>query len=79
MYASVRGLDSFEPWLERIRSFPEFVVDEALRSLPPWWLNGDAGAIYDLLERLMRRRSRVADAIVGLRNGPLSPFPAWQS
>jgi hypothetical protein len=79
VYADVRGLTSFEPWLERVRSFPESVVDEALRSLPPWWLNGDSEAVYQLLERLMRRRARVADALLALRNGSLNPFPCWQS
>jgi hypothetical protein len=38
VYRSVRGLADFEPWLDRIRHFPEEVVDQAVKQIPPSWL-----------------------------------------
>ena len=38
VYRSVRGLKEFNPWIERIRNFPEEVVDEAVRQIPSVWL-----------------------------------------
>ena len=33
VYRHVRGLGDFEPWLERIRNFPEEVVDQAVKQI----------------------------------------------
>jgi hypothetical protein len=77
VYQSVRGWASFEPWLERIRHFPEEVIDQAVATLPRSWIEGDEDALGGLLERLMRRRGRVADLIAGCRREPTNPFPAW--
>ena len=79
VYRNVRGLVDFEPWLERIRHFPEEVVDGALKSLPLAWLEGSDGEALDrLLEQLMRRRARVAALLEDCRTGRQNPFPAWR-
>jgi hypothetical protein len=78
VYEGVRGLDAFEPWLERIRHFPEIVVDQALKSLPGSWLEGDEDAFEKLLTQLMRRRALVADLIADCRSARSDPFPAWK-
>jgi hypothetical protein len=78
IYEAVRGLDAFEPWLERIRHFPEEVVDRALHSLPRQWIEGDEDAFERLLEQLMRRRTRVADLIEQSRQARSDPFPNWK-
>jgi hypothetical protein len=81
VYANIRGWADFEPWLERIRHFPEEIIDRALRSLPPQWLgeNGeDRDDLEALLERLMRRRARVADLIEDVRDSQAHPFPEWK-
>ena len=44
VYESVRSLDDFEPWLERMMHFPETVVDEAYRQVPLEWLEGEEDA-----------------------------------
>jgi hypothetical protein len=75
--ARVRSLADFEPWLERIRHFPEEVVDQALKQIPPAWLEGQESELERLLERLLARRKRVADLIEDTRNGRVSPFPDW--
>jgi hypothetical protein len=77
VYSHVRGLDDFQPWLERIVNFPEEVVDDALRKMPSDWLNGDRDALQSVLEKLMTRRRRVADLIGDCRGASLQPFPNW--
>ncbi len=78
IYEAVRGLDAFEPWLERIRHFPEEVVDRALHSIPRQWIEGEEDAFERLLEQLMRRRTRVADLIEQSRDARSDPFPLWK-
>src|SRR5579863_1500333 len=79
VYAGVRGLTDFEPWLERIRHFPEEVVDQAVKQIPPAWLAGEGAELERLLDRLLARRKRVADLIQDCRAGRADPFPAWRS
>jgi hypothetical protein len=94
VYRSVRGWADFEPWLDRIRHFPEEVVDQAVKQIPPEWLehdgiegaglegNGplsDRQALEQLLERLLRRRSRVPDLLENCRAARANPFPEWRS
>lgn len=79
VYRQVRGLDDFEPWLDRIRHFPDEVIDEAAKQIPPAWLNGDGDALSSMLEKLQRRRKRVADLIREMATrGRVNPFPGWQ-
>ncbi len=79
VYARVRGLADFEPWLERIRYFPEEVVDQAVKQIPPAWLEDEGVDLERLLDRLLARRKRVADLIQDCRAGRADPFPAWRS
>lgn len=78
VYDEVRGLESFEPWLERIRNFPEEIVDRAVNSMPRSWLEGDEDAFERLLAQLLRRRARVPDLIAACRDARNDPFPAWK-
>ncbi len=94
VYGNVHGWDAFEPWLERIRHFPEEVLDQAVKRIPPRWFeqttaagSGSGGAaspaaeqdaLEALLEQLLRRRSRVADLIEQARDSSKQPFPNWQ-
>jgi len=78
VYRAVRGLAEFEPWLGRIRNFPEEVVDQAVKRIPPAWLEGDEDELERLLERLMRRRERVPDLIEQCGSGSSNPFPNWR-
>lgn len=78
VYEGVTGPDAFEPWLGRIRNFPEAVVDHALKSMPRTWLQGDEDAFEKLLDQLMRRRARVADLIEACRTARSDPFPGWK-
>lgn len=77
VYRTVRGLAEFEPWLDRIRNFPEEVVDQAVKRIPPAWLEGDEDELERLLERLLKRRERVPDLIEQCHSGRSNPFPLW--
>jgi len=79
VYSSVRGLSSFEPWLDLIVNFGEDVVDKALKEVPGSWLEGDEDEIERLLERLMRRRKRVPELIEASLNAVSNLFPNWGS
>lgn len=77
VYKGVRGWRDFDPWLERVKAFPEEIVDDALSRMPPEWLNGDSDGLTRLLEELMSRRKKVPELIEACRKGRYDPFPAW--
>ena len=77
VYRDVRGLGSFQPWLDRIVHFPEEVIDQAVKQIPPVWLEGEEEALDRLLNRLLARRRRVPDLIDASRSGRINPFSNW--
>src|SRR6266849_4455409 len=74
VYDTVGSLDQFEPWLERVMHFPEEVVDQAYKQVPPEWIPGEQDQFERLLENLMRRRKRVPELISEARRAKQSPF-----
>ncbi len=76
-YQAARTWEDFQPWLDRVRRFPETVIDEARKSVPPQWLEGDRDAMDRLLERLLQRRSRVEDLIRDAIHARPGWFPNW--
>ena len=77
VYEKVRSWNDFQPWLDRVVHFPEEVVDDALKQLPPQWLAGDEEALEKLLTKLMARRKRVPSLIEDSTRGRINPFPNW--
>ena len=77
VYDSVRALDDFQPWMERILSFPADVFDRILRRLPPTWLEDDGSQLERLFELLLRRRRRIPELLEECRKAPGNPFPRW--
>ena len=78
VYQNVRSFDDFQPWLDRLIHFPEEVVDEAIKQIPPEWLAEDSAELEAMLEKLMVRRKRVPDLIRESRRGRVNPFPDWK-
>jgi len=78
VYRDVCSFDDFQPWLDRLVHFPEEIVDQALKQLPPDWLQDDDQPLEQLLEKLMARRRRVPDLIRDSRAGRVNPFPGWK-
>ena len=77
VYERVRSLADFQPWLDRIVHFPDEVVDDALKTLPAQWVEGDEEPVEALLEKLMRRRSKVPDLVALGREARSQPFRNW--
>ena len=77
VYQSIRGPADFQPWLDRIVNFPEEIVDQAVRELPPSWVEGEDGELEGVLEKLMTRRRRVPDLLDASRTRRGDPFPMW--
>ena len=78
VYESVTSLDDFQPWLEQVVNFPEEVVDQAWKRIPPDWVEGEEDELDRLLERLFERRKRVVDLLGACREGRTDPFPNWK-
>jgi hypothetical protein len=78
VYLPVKGLDDFQPWLNQVLDFPEEVIDDALKQLPPEWAEGDEEALDNLLNLLMTRRARVPDLIRQCSSTRANPFPNWK-
>lgn len=77
VYESVRSLDDFRPWLDQVVHFPEEVVDQAWKRIPPDWIDGEEDDLVRLLDRLLARRSRLPDLISACREARTNPFPNW--
>jgi hypothetical protein len=77
VYEGVRSLDDFQPWLDQAIHFPEEVIDQAWKRIPPAWIEGEEDALQDLLERLFERRKRLPELIAACRQGRTNPFPDW--
>lgn len=78
VYDPVRSLNDFQPWLDQLRNFPEEVIDQAWKRIPPDWLEGEEDALDRLLERLFERRKRVPELIDASRATRVNPFPNWK-
>jgi HipA-like kinase len=77
VYDEVRSLDSFQPWLDMVENFPAEVIDAAWKEIPREWLAEDEAALEALLEKLLKRRSRVATLISDIRSKRGSAFINW--
>jgi hypothetical protein len=77
VYDSVRTLQDFQPWIDRISNFPVEVIDKILRQIPPAWLLDDGDRLESLLESLLRRRKRISELLLECRNSSANPFPHW--
>lgn len=79
VYRKVCGWTDFEPWLERIRTFPDSVLDKALHEIPRAWLTReDEDALPAMLERLLARRSKVPALLESVRDKFPNHFPNWR-
>ena len=79
VYRGVKSLDDFEPWLTRVETFPEEMIDLALRRIPPEWLGTeDEPRLMHLLEQLMRRQKRIREIMHDCRRAEDDPFPLWR-
>jgi hypothetical protein len=78
VYAGIRSLEQFQPWLDRARACPEGVCDAILRQMPPEWVEGDEAELESLLNRLLERRRRIEDLLLATVRGRPQAFPDWR-
>jgi hypothetical protein len=78
VYEAVRSLEDFQPWLDQVIHFPEEVIDQAWKGIPPDWVEDEEDALEQLLERLFERRKRLPDLIGSCREAKTDPFPNWK-
>jgi HipA-like kinase len=79
VYQAVTGIESFEPWLERLEEgIGERILDKIMSEVPPEWYEFDKDALYQLLDQLWARRHRVRDLIFAARDTYRRPFPNWK-
>jgi hypothetical protein len=77
-YETVRSWSDFEPWLQVLRNFPEALVKQAIDALPAEWVAGDHDRLRRLMDRLLLRRSRVAEYIERTIESKPEAFPNWK-
>jgi hypothetical protein len=79
VYESVRGVESFEPWLSRIESkMTEAVLDEIYKEIPGEWYSFETEPLERMLEQLLRRRKLVRELLVSAWKSAAQPFPNWK-
>jgi len=79
VYESVRGIDSFEPWLSRVETkLAESAFDEIQSEIPPEWYDDDADALNKVLEQLWRRRKLLRELLIATKKSSAQPFPNWK-
>ena len=78
VYDAVRSLEDFQPWLDQVMDFPEEVIDQAWKRIPPDWVEGEEDALEQVLERLFERRKRLPELIGACRKAKTDPFPNWK-
>jgi len=78
VYESVRGMETFQPWLERVeKAISESVLDSLAAEIPPEWYGCDTGALGRLFEQLLRRRRRLPDLLREAKDTYRRPFVNW--
>jgi hypothetical protein len=77
VYRQVTGWESFEPWLSSMEQVEAQGIWEIAETLPPEWYDSDVAVLEELVGKLMERRSRVRELIMGFRESSREPFPKW--
>jgi hypothetical protein len=78
VYEGVTGWESFEPWLSRVEAITEETLSSIAEVVPPEWYGGNPADLEQLMEQMMKRRSRVRELIVSFRESDRDPFPNWK-
>ena len=56
---------------------PAETMWEAANEVPPEWYGGDQAEMEALVEKLLKRRSRIRELIEAFGNSDRRPFPKW--
>ncbi len=78
VYQEVQSLESFQPWLNMVENFPVEAIDAAWKEIPREWLADDEAELEQLLELLLKRRSRVGPLLAELKQKRAPAFQNWR-
>ncbi len=76
VYREITGWESFEPWLTRLETMPAETIWETANVVPPEWY-GDQAEMETLVEKLLKRQSRIRELVEAFGNSDRRPFPKW--
>jgi hypothetical protein len=79
VYSEIAGLESFEPYLERLQNLDAEILEEAASRVPPQWYGSKTDELGDLLNILMDRRRKIPDLIQECRRSEMNPFTNWKN
>jgi hypothetical protein len=79
VYSGIVGMESFEPYLERLLHLDADVMEEAASRVPPEWYGYRTGELGALLDALMERRYKVPELLLACRRSENNPFPNWKN
>jgi hypothetical protein len=77
VYREIAGWDSFEPWLTRLETMPAETIWETANLVPPEWYGDDPAEMEALVEKLLRRQTRIRELVEAFGNSDRRPFPKW--
>ena len=78
VYNEARSVESFQPWLDMVGSFPVEVIDSAWKEIPREWLREDGDELEALLETLLKRRTLVPGLVLDVHRQRASAFANWR-
>lgn len=78
VYAAVRTLDDFEPWLSQAESFAIQRLQSFISIIPPEWFSSDFARLSSLLVELIDRKAILRRLLSSLCSNTPKAFPNWQ-
>jgi hypothetical protein len=78
VYEGVIGMETFDPWIRRVKNISGRVLEEFAKEVPPEWYYDDFDALQRLLEQLLRRVDRLEELILDAKRSNRQPFPNWR-
>jgi hypothetical protein len=78
VYGDVQDLQSFQPYIDRLKHLDCGFLEDAAASIPPEWYDGDTDALCGLITILTDRRSSVADMLTECCESSPQYFPSWR-
>jgi hypothetical protein len=78
-YEAVRGIESFEPWLQRLeRNIDKEWLEQVAGEIPREWCPQDASKLPALIDKLERRRRSVGELLRSACAGAPKHFRNWE-
>lgn len=78
VYYDVTGLNSFEPWLEKLKTFDDSLLWQSFATMPAVWYERSPVKPEALIDALAKRRHIVPELIASLARAQPQAFPLWR-